>query len=464
MKLTDSSLWQPVLAALRADLPEGAREISFSGEISPRSVSGSTTVDPPQRSGGLGDSSPDGGVFDLLTDLVEQADTRYGVLVQVPAEAPGQVTLLPRGPDQLDGLRLLDGVVLVPGALPEPYRRMPEPPSPGQAPGPQDPQAVEAFIRVCLPDAEPVPEAEIDALQAELGVPLPADVLAMWRAAGAGEMFSPSGPLDDDEAEDYDDDYGENEQFLFEIVAPAARHEWDLYQASARGAAWQYTAMETPRSGPAGALQPLAASPLWVPIGHDGGGNIFAVDLAPGPGGHVGQIVFLHHEDNAGAELVATSLSQFLAGRLTQDRHPQPDPATATVHRRTEQTLEQVPHPGLETLRVGVHSGPVSLRPIAGLPRLRTVTLADRWPTDLDVLASLPALEFLSMVPGLWLQLLDAGLVPGTLLAAGIDEDHENPGAALEVADRLLALWNRPPLPRITISESARPPTRRRGR
>ncbi|SCU86724.1 LAFA_0E02652g1_1 [Lachancea sp. 'fantastica'] len=49
-------------------------------------------------------------------------------------------------------------------------------------------------------------------------------------------------------------------------------------------------------SVPPGATQPLYASPGWIPLVTDNAGNHIAVDLAPGPKGHYGQIILFGRE------------------------------------------------------------------------------------------------------------------------------------------------------------------------
>jgi cell wall assembly regulator SMI1 len=38
-------------------------------------------------------------------------------------------------------------------------------------------------------------------------------------------------------------------------------------------------------------------SPKWIPFTHDGGGNHLCIDLDPAPGGSVGQVILMWHDD-----------------------------------------------------------------------------------------------------------------------------------------------------------------------
>lgn len=47
---------------------------------------------------------------------------------------------------------------------------------------------------------------------------------------------------------------------------------------------------------PDAAVQGLVGSPGWIVFGDNGGGDRLAVDLTPGPRGHIGQVVVLSHD------------------------------------------------------------------------------------------------------------------------------------------------------------------------
>ncbi|MFC7740575.1 SMI1/KNR4 family protein [Nocardiopsis composta] len=76
-------------------------------------------------------------------------------------------------------------LVLVEGALPEPWRRLPAP-VPGAAPASSaDPALLERTLRERLPGAAGATEAEIAAAEARLGVALPEELKALYRAVRA---------------------------------------------------------------------------------------------------------------------------------------------------------------------------------------------------------------------------------------------------------------------------------------
>jgi cell wall assembly regulator SMI1 len=52
--------------------------------------------------------------------------------------------------------------------------------------------------------------------------------------------------------------------------------------------------------------------PGWVPIAGDGGGDSICVDLSPGEGGTVGQIILMSHDDGKRPR-IAASFAQLLA-------------------------------------------------------------------------------------------------------------------------------------------------------
>jgi cell wall assembly regulator SMI1 len=62
---------------------------------------------------------------------------------------------------------------------------------------------------------------------------------------------------------------------------------------------------------PARGTQPVWWSPGWVPVADNGGGDYFCLDLAPGKGGVVGQVILFGHE-GTDQRRVAKSLAAWL--------------------------------------------------------------------------------------------------------------------------------------------------------
>ncbi|MFJ7771126.1 hypothetical protein ACIQ1J_22685 [Streptomyces sp. NPDC097107] len=101
-------------------------------------------------------------------------------------------------------------------------------------------------------------------------------------------------------------------------------------------------------------------------------------------------------------------------------------------------------------LSIGVWDAePLSLSPVIGLPRLRTLVACPRTLADPLEIGELTALEYLEIGPEEWRVLLDADAVPRGLSAAAVkvhgDGDREVTSAST-VVNELLALWGRPPI------------------
>ncbi|WP_329402696.1 SMI1/KNR4 family protein [Streptomyces virginiae] len=192
------------------------------------------------------------------------------------------------------------------------------------------------------------------------------------------------------------------------------------------------------------------------------GGDEFAVDLTPGPAGYFGQVILVDHDQSLGADLVADSLTEFVLGRMREEvrgRRGDKLPAAARVSTGCLGTIHAAAHPALEVLSIGAWDGtPFSLAPVAGLPRLRTLTAMPGTLADPLEVAELTGLEFLEIGAQEWRVLLDAGAVPRTLKAAAIkvrDQDHL-PVVAL--ANEILALWDRPKIVQTLLAVGLGPP------
>ncbi|WBO68690.1 SMI1/KNR4 family protein [Streptomyces camelliae] len=330
-------------------------------------------------------------------------------------------------------------LLLVEGAVPQPWRCLPDP-VPGAVPAPSaDPELLERTLRERLPDAVGATEADIAAAESRLGVTLPEELKVLYRVTRA-------------RWEDWGDDYEAVVRACTAVGCELFPLE-DLYiaDAASRQCLWQFAAKEAVDTAPDAAVQDLVGSPGWIAFGDNGGGDRLAVDLTPGPRGHTGQIIILSHEESTGACLVADSLTDMVLNRSSErgggsgaDRPP----AVAHVNILSLPSIEAAAHPGLQVLSIGVwEAEPLSLAPVAGLPRLRTLaaypgTLAD--PLEIN---RLTGLEFLELGPEEWRVLLDAGSVPRSLSAAAIRVyGDQDPQAIVDMANELLTLWNRPPI------------------
>ncbi|WP_229849112.1 SMI1/KNR4 family protein [Streptomyces melanogenes] len=326
-------------------------------------------------------------------------------------------------------------LVLVEGALPEPWRRLPEPtPEAVLAPS-ADPALVERTVCGRLPDAVGATEAEIAAAELRLGIALPEELKALYRVTRA--KWSDWGG-------DYEASSRHSQAVRCELFDLAALY---VAEAVTRECPWEHAAMEAVETRPSAAVQGLAGSPGWIAFGDNGGGDRLAVDLTPGPHGHLGQVILISHEQNIGARLVADSLTDLLLDRLaaeSADVEAQAPAAKSFAY--DEESLGRAVHPGLEALALDVRGGrPVGLAPLMGLPRLRSLVAHPGALADPTEIAELTGLEYLGMGSREWGDVLDADAVPEGLLAVAVSGPFdEDPLAVAGLANELLALWGRP--------------------
>lgn len=328
-------------------------------------------------------------------------------------------------------------LILVEGSLPEPWRRLPDP-VPVAVPAPSaDLLLLEQTLRARVPDAIGATEAEIAAAEARLGVSLPDELKVLYRVTRA-------------QWEDWRDDWEAAERVSAAVGCELFSLD-GLYIADApsRHCRWEFAAKEAVVTPHDAAVQGLVGSPGWIAFGDNGGGDRLAVDLTPGPDGHVGQIIMLSHEESTGAELLGDCLTDLVLERPSGHhgrRHDDQPPAVAHVNIRSLRSVEAAAHPGLEVLSIGVWDDePLSLAPVTGLPRLRTLTAYPGTLADPLEIAKLTGLEFLELGPQEWRVLLDAGAVPRSLSAAAIEvHGNQDPLPIVAIANELLALWDRP--------------------
>ncbi|MEU6478124.1 SMI1/KNR4 family protein [Streptomyces sp. NPDC047017] len=356
--------------------------------------------------------------------------------------AAGRTTLRLRGPspavvDSGSGTSHPGTLLLVEGALPEPLRRLPEP-TPAAAPAPSaDPELLERTLRERLPHAIGATEAEIAAAEARLGVALPEELKALHRVTRSSRL-------------DRTGDHRAAER-LHTAVGCELLDLDGLYiaDAASRECPWESAAMTAVVTPPDAAVQGLVGSPGWIAFGDNGGGDRLAIDLTPGPRGHLGQVVVLSHEEIIGADPVADSLTDLVLGRRGE-RNGAPrghrPPAVAYVNVHGIPSVEAAAHPGLEVLSIGVWDAePLGLAPVTGLPRLRSLSAYPGTLADPLEIAGLTGLEYLELGPQDWRALLDAGAVPRGLSAAAISaRGDQDPLPVVALANELLTLWDRP--------------------
>ncbi|MFE2173378.1 SMI1/KNR4 family protein [Kitasatospora sp. NPDC059462] len=444
--------WEPLLTLLRAGRP-AARTGAMTGSVAVASwslpldrESGDRAAAPVQRAlveAGVrevvfaAETAPDGGT------VLHVCETGPAVELPPGPRSPGRGTL-----------------VLVDGAVAEPWRRRPEPVPGAVSAASADPELLERTLRERLPDAVGVTEEEIAATEERLGVALPEELKALYRVT---RVFPP-GP---DGSGDWEADFAEQQaaESAVGCELSSLEHLFTFGPTFRRGEWWHAatTAVATP---PGAAVQGLVGSPGWIAFGSNGG-DTFAVDLTPGPGGHLGQVVLIGHEESIGAELYGESLTGLVLNRFERGVReagpPEPRPAevTAEVTAVTggghgPDALGSAAHPELEVVRIrgGGRPGgtPLGLAPIAGLPRVRTLVAGPGTLADPLEVAGLPGLEYLALGPDEWRVLLDAGAVPPGLSAAAVEvRGDERPSELVAVANAVLALWDRPLITRTTV-------------
>ncbi|MEU5519319.1 SMI1/KNR4 family protein [Streptomyces sp. NPDC047860] len=450
-QIHDLATWEPLLRLVRGANAEqlAAPGSCFTGQI----TLGSWTLPAPQP-------RPEPGRALQVADMQDQFTAVERVQDALRADGASSVSyMVETAPDGTTRLHVVDlgpavehGVVspfvgallLIEGAVPEPWRRLPED-VPGATPAPSaDPALLERTLRERLPDAIGATEEEIAEAEARLGVALPDELKALYRVTRARRQ-------------DWGGDYAAAER-----VADAVGCELfsldSLYiaDAASRPCPWQFAAGDAVVTAPDAAVQGLVGSPGWIAFGDNGGGDRLALDLTPGPGGHKGQVIVIDHERTIGAGLRANSLTDMVINRPSgwhRDRDADSPPLVARVNSHYLDSVQAAAHPELEVLGIGWRNGePVSLAPVVGLPRLRTLTAIPGTLADPLEIAGLTGLEYLSLGPEDWRVLLDAGAVPRSLSAAHIEvQGEQHPLPILDLANELLALWDRPLIGRTVL-------------
>ncbi|REE96824.1 SMI1/KNR4 family protein [Thermomonospora umbrina] len=448
--LHDLATWEPLLRLLRSG--NAASLAAPGGHVAGRIGRGGWSVPltrPRPQPGRAAQVDDMRGEFDAVgrVQAALKDEGLDGIAFVVEMEPSGRtvLSLLTLGPAVEAGIGPYPGsLVLVEGSVPEPWRRLPEP-VPGAALAPTaDPTWLERTLRERLPGAIGATEAEITATEARLGVALPDELKALYRVTRA-------------RWQDWGDD-PTAAQRLAETVRcePFPLDELYVADASSRPAPWRFGAMDAVTTPPDAAVQGLVGSPGWIAFGDNGGGDRLAVDLTPGPRGHLGQIILIGHEENVGAALLADSLTDLVADRPSEAPPARPldePPHVARVNIRALTSIEAAAHPDLEVLSIGVWKDtPLSLAPVTDLPRLRTLTAYPGTLADPLEIAKLNTLEFLDLAPPEWRALLNADAVPRSLSAAAIEvQGKPHPLPLVDLANEILALWDRPPITRTVV-------------
>lgn len=210
-----------------------------------------------------------------------------------------------------------------------------------------------------------------------------------------------------------------------------------------------------PRPTPGDVVQPAYATPGWIVFAVDGGGNAYALDTVPGPKGRIGQVVQFNHELDDPPELVAWSLTDFLAGRFAEATGQEPRresgawPTKLILGDHVEKT--SVGHEegqAVEELHVTASAHPIDLRPFLGSASLKVLTIHHKVarPLDLGVLRTLTALEHLEAPAWAWREIAELDAWPPSLVT--LDFAHHGGDALTDVATAnvVLAHYGKPPI------------------
>lgn len=337
-------------------------------------------------------------------------------------------------------------VVLVPGAVPAPFRVQPA--TLARPTATNDLEVIRQAIAAGVEDATPADEAAVVAAEQALGVAFPPELRALWAGAGSGDYLPGEVGRDED---DIDED-----AVAFDIVSPEqVAREVTPWREGGREITWEYDATVVLDPSPGDKVQQVMHSHGWVPFAGDWGGNPYALDLTPGPAGLVGQVIQADHErDDEPPRLVSDSLTDFVQGRFVDEERAGSDVVRkASLGSSSAPTVDQLATAhDLEVLAVSAASGPLDLTPVLSLPRLRSVTAQTGSLADPAQLRALPALEYLQLGADDWNRLLDSGPLPRTLLAAGLPADEVDTAAGDGVQARLREAAGLAPVERIELA------------
>ncbi|MEV0391070.1 SMI1/KNR4 family protein [Nonomuraea sp. NPDC050643] len=257
---------------------------------------------------------------------------------------------------------------------------------------------------------------------------------------------------------------------LRELVA---WHHTDPWWAS--GDTWEHHTLGSIRSEgvPRAAVRSSAHRPGWIIFAESTGGDFLAVDMDPAEGGRPGQVIRLGMHHGNGPVYVADSVTELLRLQLAAlergdytcdvvtgelwieaglpERHGDAadgaDSGTGDVGAAAEATVHHVlatcdaelaplaGHPTLAAVTVRSAEA-VSMAPLRDCPRLYGLDLSGAAVRDLDVVAEIPGLRYLSMRREQWHQLTESAGRPSDLTAAVL-VGAASPGALAAWAEGL---------------------------
>lgn len=304
--------------------------------------------------------------FDLLAALSEHFGRAVALEVRIAPDRSYDAVVATGVEQETDHLPPTYRCVVDPDFRPAP------PPSPPPALPPSgDPARIPGLARALRATGPPATERELAALEAELGVVLPADLRAFHLHATGSVLCPP-------------DDSLRAHRHLTEVddVLAADPASWDAVP--------HYV-------GPEGAVRRMRWNRAWVPIAEVADGRHLAVDLDPGPRGRPGQVIEVDARD-APVRFVAPSVTEHLedvlAGRYDPAGEAPPTQLSASLGATDPASLiASLDRPELVQEVVLRNVGDADLRPLDELPALRALELHQGGSVRLG---RLPALERLT--------------------------------------------------------------------
>jgi len=135
--------------------------------------------------------------------------------------------------------------------------------------------------------ADPVGSDQLDAFRQAIGVAMPAELEAVLRISnGASNLYA---------------EFMSCEQII---------RVWQDWQAIFDE--WTLDDLTGSFTSPSDEAVGIYFHPRWIPIMEERTGNYPAIDLAPGPQGHVGQIVYFGSDESHALRVVARDLTEFI--------------------------------------------------------------------------------------------------------------------------------------------------------